>query len=294
MNGHLRIFQLILVIAYSSLTVCNAIADEEDIKASLKQLRDPDVEVRIEALRSVMTSLDPQLPEAILPLLDDEGNSTRRLAARAIGSRWWQIAEKRIPSFVEALEKHKGSRFEDERNMVLRALGLLKKDYTSAMFARSADRRWVIYERRGLPCLIDTKTQTEELIGWTPDQDGQMPAAWGNARLTDSVVWHPKRNWVVLDILLGRKAGSVWVWREEGGLLQCSPATFAKALNQPEETIFYGAGFFPSIQGWKGENVLINVSYSTETQGNFVDHEASFAWHVGTNSLKVTSRTSSP
>ena len=105
----------------------------------------------------------------MLPLLSDEGNSIRRLAARAIGSRWWQISKEKVPQFVEALRRNEKSEFEDERNMVARAIDLLTRNYTSNMVARSKNKRWVVYERRGLPCLIDTQTDTEELLGWPRD-----------------------------------------------------------------------------------------------------------------------------
>ena len=51
--------------------------------ANLAKLKNPDPEVRIEALRELQTSLDPRIPTAMLPLLADEGNSIRRWAALA-------------------------------------------------------------------------------------------------------------------------------------------------------------------------------------------------------------------
>lgn len=101
----------------------------------------------------------------MLSLLSDEGNSIRRLAARAIGSRWWQLSKEKVLEFVAALRRNEKSEFEDERNMIARAIGLLQRDYKSKMFARSSNGRWVVYERSGLPCLIDTTTDTEELLG---------------------------------------------------------------------------------------------------------------------------------
>ncbi len=50
----------------------------------LPRLKDKDADVRIAALRELLTSLDSRIPEAMLPLLSDEGNSIRRLAARAV------------------------------------------------------------------------------------------------------------------------------------------------------------------------------------------------------------------
>src|SRR5207244_3842797 len=91
----------------------------------LPQLKDKDADVRIAALRELLTSLDSRMPEAMLPLLSDEGNSIRRLAARAIGSRWWQIPKEKAESYVNALEHNLRSEvdFEDEKNMTERAIG---------------------------------------------------------------------------------------------------------------------------------------------------------------------------
>src|SRR5256885_13357632 len=69
----------------------------------LPQLKDKDPDVRISALRELLTSLDSRIPEAMLALLSDEGNSIRRLAARALGSRLWQIPKDKPGSYVKAL-----------------------------------------------------------------------------------------------------------------------------------------------------------------------------------------------
>ena len=149
-----------------SLIACVAPQCDADPDDGLfAQLKNPEADVRIAALRELQTSLDPRIPDAMSSLLADEGNSIRRLAARAIGSRWWQIPKEKVPQFVATLRRNENSEFEDERNMVARAIGLLTRDYASKMFACSANKRWVIYERHGLPCLIDTKTDTEELCG---------------------------------------------------------------------------------------------------------------------------------
>ena len=131
----------------------------------LPQLKDKDADVRIAALRELLTSLDSRIPEAMLSLLSDEGNSIRRLAARGIGSRWWQIPKEKTESYVNALQHNLRSEidFEDEKNMAERAIGLLTKRYDSKMFSRSPNSRWVIYERYSFPCLIDTTTYRKTL-----------------------------------------------------------------------------------------------------------------------------------
>ena len=126
---------------------------DSSVDADLAGLKSPDPQVRIDALRSLQTSLDPRIPDAMLPLLADEGESIRRLAARAVGSRWWQIPQKRNPRFLDALVALQKAEDKDSygvKNMTERALGLLRRDYRSKMFARSKNKRWVIYERRRL------------------------------------------------------------------------------------------------------------------------------------------------
>jgi HEAT repeats len=134
---------VVSVIACAGLR-CDAAPED----AFFAQLKSPEPDVRIAAVRELQTSLDPRIPEAMLSLLADEGNSIRRLAARAIGSRWWQIPKEKGPQFITALRRNEHSDFEDERNMVARAIGLLTRDYASKVFVCSANKRWVIYERR--------------------------------------------------------------------------------------------------------------------------------------------------
>ena len=126
-----------------------------------------------------------------------------------------------MPQFVEALRRNEESEFEDEKNMIARSIGLLTRDYTSKMFARSSNKRWVIYERRGLPCLIDTTTDTEELLGWPPDKSSDLEMllpALGNEPLGDAVVWHPAKEAVAFSMLESRRATMVWIWQHRFGL----------------------------------------------------------------------------
>src|SRR4051812_22444161 len=165
----------------------------------LPQLKDKDPDVRIAALRELLTSLDSRIPEAMLSLLSDEGNSIRRLAARAIGSRWWQISKDKSDSYVKALQGNlkPDEELEMEKNMAERAIGLLTRRYDSKVFSRSPNGRWVIYERYGSPCLVDTTTETEELLGWPRKENGDIDmlvCAFGNEPIAeDQAVWHPSK-----------------------------------------------------------------------------------------------------
>ncbi len=262
---------------------------DREVDALLLQLKHEDMDQRVAALRELMTSLDPRLPEALLPLLADEGNSTRRLAARAVGSRYWQIPKDRIPAFLAALQKNGASEFDDEKNMVARALGLLRRDYAGTMFARSADRRWVIYERRGLPCLIDTEDGSEELVGWSPDDHAWVSASWGNGPLHDSVFWHKTEPVALFSMLLNRKESTLWVWRHKSGLTALRNSTIAAALGIKEDEIFGPGGFFTDRTGWEGDEIILDTFCSSQSGDTITDHEATLAWNYKTNSLRVLS-----
>ena len=158
MNDKERASSAIVGIGLVLVAFCISGSATDPADVYLPQLKETNADVRIEALRQLQTSLDSRIPKAMLPLLSDEGNSIRRLAARAIGSRWWQIPKDNTADYTKALAKNLRSEeeFEDEKNMAERAIGLLTRRYDSRMFSRSPNGRWVIYERRGLPCLIDT------------------------------------------------------------------------------------------------------------------------------------------
>jgi hypothetical protein len=145
-TNKLQISRLIAAIGLVILAFCISGSTTNPADVYLPQLKDKDPEVRIAGLRELLTSLDSRIPEAMLPLLSDEGNSIRRLAARAIGSRWWQIPKEKIDSYVKALQGNLKSEvdFEDEKNMAERAIGLLARKYDSKMFSRNPNGRWII------------------------------------------------------------------------------------------------------------------------------------------------------
>jgi hypothetical protein len=116
-----------------------------------------------------------------------KGTQFAELRRGQLGVRWWQISKEKVPQFVQVLRRNENSAFEDEMNMVARGIGLLTRDYKSKMLARNGNGRWVVYERRGLPWLIDTTTDTEELLGWPRDEsttsEGMLVPALGNEPL---------------------------------------------------------------------------------------------------------------
>jgi hypothetical protein len=259
----------------------------EPTDALLAQLKSPDADARIAALRELQTSLDPRIPDAMLSLLSDEGNSIRRIAARAIGSRWWQISKEKVPQFVEALRRNEKSEFEDERNMIARAVGLLTRDYKSKMFARSSNGRWIVYERRGLPCLIDTTTGTEELLGLPRDEsttlEGMLRPALGNEPLGDDVVWHPTNEVVAFSVLKSRRSVMIWIWEHRFGLEKLQPATLMELL-QLREPIDEPNPFTAEVKQWKGDQLYIAVSWGRDEQS------AVIAWDLSKHRWRIVSR----
>ncbi len=258
------------------------------VDIQLPQLKNKDPEVRVEALRQLLTSLDSRIPEAMLPLLSDEGNSIRRLAGRAIGSRWWQIPKGKSEGYVNALQQNLKTEpdFEDEKNMAERAIGLLRKNYDSKMFSRSPNKRWVIYERRGLPCLIDTTTYTEELLGWPRTENGgaeMLVSSWGNGPFSDDVIWHPTKEAVALSVLENRRETTVWVWQHKFGLQKLSEGRITKLVRENGRKA--PASIDTTIKGWKGNDLLVSVEWGWEPVRSAV-----IAWDLDTHAWRVISQ----
>jgi hypothetical protein len=257
----------------------------------LPQLKDKDADVRIEALRQLQTSLDSRIPDAMLALLSDEGNSIRRLAARAIGSRWWQIPKDKSESYVNALEHNLRPEidFDDEKNMAERGIGLLTRRYDSKMFSRSPNGRWVIYERRGFPCLIDTTTYTEELLGWLPvyNRDLEM-LPWifgGNSPIEqDEALWHPTKEAVALSVSISRRATSVWIWQHKYGVQKLNRSELIKLLH-PKGKIGEPNPITAEMKEWKGDDLLVSVGWGLEDEGS-----ATVAWNLANHGWRVVSR----
>lgn len=283
-----RALPAVLVFAVGAFAAPRASAQNDD--KLIAQLGHGDPEVRIEALRGLLTSVDPRLPEALLPLLEDSGSSIRRLAARAVGSRWWQIPGERRDQFIAALDRNSRSEFEDERNMVQRGVGLLKRDYRGPMFARSPDRRWVVYERLNLPCIIDTKNATEELAGWSPDREAWLQSSWGNAEIASSALWHPDSSMVALAMIITRKANGVWVWRPGRALRKIEPEEIVAAVGPVDGVVLRSAGVFLEPERWDGDRLLIKANYSVMKGEGFTDWEAEFAWDAADDRLALVKR----
>ena len=290
MSNKLQVWTPIVPIGVILVAFCisGSTIDPSDIY--LPQLKDKNAEVRIEALRHLQTFLDSRIPEAMLPLLSDEGNSIRRLAARAIGSRWWQIPKEKSESYVNALAQNLRSEleFEDEKNIAERAIGLLTRSYGSKMFSQSPNARWVIYERRGLPCLIDTTTYTEELLGWPRSKDGGLEillCAFGNDAFGEDAVWHANKEAVALGVLNSRRATTVWIWQHKFGLHKLRRSVLINLL-QPKGEIEEPNPITAEIKEWKDNELRVSVGWGRDEDGG----SAVIGWDLDKHSWQVVSR----
>ena len=287
----MRVSTLVSAIGVVLVAFCLSGSTINPADIYLPQLKDKDAEVRIEALRQLLTSIDSRIPEAMLPLLSDEGNSIRRLAARAIGSRWWQIPKDKSESYAKALAGNLRSEeeFEDEKNMAERGIGLLTRRYDSKMFSRSPNGRWVFYERHGFPCLIDTTTYSEELVGWSPafDRDVDIPP-WmygGNSPLKpDDALWHPSREAIALGAAISRRATGVWIWEHRFGLHKLQHSELVKLLH-PKGKIDEPNPISAEIKGWQGDDLHVLVEWGMQDQIT-----ATIAWSLANHRWRIVSR----
>jgi len=291
-----RVSTLIAVIGLIVVAFCITGSSVNPADIYLPQLKDKDADTRIAALRELLTSLDSRIPEAMLPLLSDEGNSIRRLAARAIGSRWWQIPKEKAESYVNALEHNLRPEidFEGEKNMAERAIGLLTKHYDFKMFSRSPNGQWIIYERRSFPCLLDTRTYTEELLGWSAsyNRDSEMPP-WlfdGNSPIgPDEALWHPTKDVVALSASVSKRATSVWIWEHKYGLHKLTHPEMVRLLH-PKGEFDEPNPLNAEIKEWKGNDLLVGVNWGRDwrEKGNVVG-DAVVAWNLETHQWRKIS-----
>lgn len=242
--------------------------DGSDVRDLLAQLQSDDTETRYEAMRQLGTALDPRIPDACLSVLQKEGNSIQRLAARAIGSHWQLIPKKRVPVFIDALKPLLDGDDAGPVNMARRGIALLSRKYDNAMVSRSSNKRWVVYERRGLPCLIDTDNETEELLGF--GTDAKFSPAYGNEEVAPMAVWHPRKEIVALDIIEDRHDSTIWVWVHKKGLRKFRHEDSIKAVGIDESAVL-ATGFYSSIVGWTAGGLEFKVSFSVKQGERYID-----------------------
>lgn len=259
--------------------------DPEEVESALRALASPEMQTRRDALEILLYSGDPRIAKAALPLLQDEGDTTRTLAARTIGSRWPSIPRDEVPQYVEALHAAKKHAHESELNepLIERAIGLLRRDYSGSNFSRSPDRRWVIYERHGFPAVIDTNNDKEWLL--MPEVDGEVVgySHGGTPDTKQTIRWRWDSSVVAVDVWYRRHSNLLLFWRPSNGKQWTLEAReVGEKLNAP--TPAHGGGFrYASLKlvRWEGDRVVATLEGVGENEQQW-----RFTFHPETREVK--------
>jgi hypothetical protein len=281
MKRLLRWIMLVILAAGPPLNGQN----QAKVTAALQKLR-PDAKTQWEAIYTIANSLDPRIPAACLPMLQSSYTAVQRNAARAIGSRWWQIPQDQLSTYVQALKMNLLSKDEQVVNITRRGIGLLTRTYEGDMFSCSTSRRWVIYERHGKPCLIDTRNHMEELLG--AGLEGTFSPSYSNEPLTGSCLWHPKQDMVALRMLTFHGPSPLWVWRPAGGVRSFSFPELMTVLKHANIQVSERSPYYyVSFKDWKGADLDFTVEYSFGGIGEELrSHTALLRWESATDIVR--------
>jgi len=243
-------------------------------------LQSKDMTIRRKTVDEIQTLDDARIPGACLPLLADEGKSIRRQAARAIGSRYDQIPQEKLPAFLTALERCAREGPKDNTFVAQRAIGLLTRNFSYPAFSVSPDGRWVLFEQRRLPVIADIKlTHRQMLKPISPDKDmthdqsivkgGQIVELDGQTRLLKLMAtndglenllaprWHPKGDAIALAPDFQWKFyHPIIIWRAKDGQVTTWGVDAFKGL--------YGKRFphwatTTDFVEWRGRKAIIHI-----------------------------------
>ena len=235
-------------------------------------LRSPDIGSRHLAINAIQTLDNPFLAEACLPLLQDPGDSIRRQAARAIGSRFDQIPKEKIGEYVAALRTCEAGGPEDVTLLCQRAIGLLTRKYKGAPFSVSPDGKWVLYERRRLAVIADAEKDIHHLlhpveIATDPAGDPQFSSRALKLSLTNEPAsdlfephWHPNRAALAFTPrIMWRFYHAVCIWSaERNEVIVLSPESdiihpFLKGTRYPD------CGVTSEFVKWNKNKAIIRI-----------------------------------
>lgn len=259
--------------------------DAEKVELALRALASPEMQTRRDALEVLLYSGDRRIAKAALPLLQDEGSTTRSLAARTVGSRWPSIPREEVPHYVEALQAAKKHRQDSGLNdqLIERAIGLLSRDYSGSNFSRSPNKRWVIYERYGFPAVIDTASEKEWLLMPVVDDAVAGYLHGGTPDLKQTVLWRRDSSVVAVDIWYRRHSNLLLFWRPSDGKQRTvEAAEVAEKLDAPAPP--HGGGFsYASLKlvRWQGDRIIATLDGVGENEETW-----RFTFHPETGEVK--------
>lgn len=255
-----------------------------NVDANLAKLKSKDPDRRLEALRSLEYSVDPRLPAILLGLLDDVGNTTRRVAAHGIGSRWWQIPKEQVELYIARLKRASPKEQESvgsnecHRSIALLQQAIGKRIEHPEAVSISPNGRWIIYDRRGLPCLVDTQTQSEELLGWGGgDYEGRLVGT----------LWHPSKEIAAMSLSTRRGTASLIVWSHGSGTQMIHKDRILDLLQKKKIKANPLMSFISEDQmKWRGDKLIIPMDFATET-GDDLSHVATAVWNLSTGEVSL-------
>ena len=106
-----------------------------------------------------------------------------------------------------------------------------------------------------------------------------LSSAISHEPLKSAVKWHPTKDIVALDVLLERRASTVWVWSPSKGLRKIGPAELANVVGIGKLPANAAPTLAALAKQWKGDKLLIEAEY------NVTDANASYGVSLRTASL---------
>ncbi len=264
--------------------------DGVDLKANLAKLQSKDADERLEALRGLEYSLDPRIPAVMLELLNDVGDSIRRVAAHGIGSRWWQIPKNQVEVYIVRLKQaaaRSGELGECSRSIALLQQAIGKRMEPSDAISLSPNGRWLIYDRLGLPCLVDVQSKSEELLGF---DSSELEGRFGLFAVpAKDVKWHPTKESVAIPLDTRRGTACVVVWTHDSGTHVINRVKLIELVQKRNFKLKDVTAFISEADlKWRGEKLLISLVFSTEF-GESSEHLATAFFDVASGSLVLES-----
>lgn len=227
------------------------------------RLASPDIAVRRAAVEAIQTQDDPRIPAACLPLLKDEGLSTRRQAARAIGSRFFDVPADQKKVYLEALRQCADQAPEGTVVVCQRAIGLLTGNYDCPSFSVGPKNKWVLYERRRLPVIAPVKGGNHQLLspvwnGWE-DKKELLRLMETNESIVDLFAphWHPGGESVAFTMVLQRRYfHPIFIWSADAAEVKVLEP---KALKSLLPSRYPDWGTTTDFVRWDGSKAIVRI-----------------------------------